>query len=287
MDNICYLNGKLLSQAEAKVSAADGGLLYADGLFETIRLYGSSPYLLEQHLQRLKAGAKYLGIPLDSLEELSAAVEQVIEANSVSEGSLRITLTGGRNRSALWPRPEQEKPTLLITVKKTVPYAGHIYQNGYRAVLVSFPRNEFSPLVKLKSLDFTEYMLGKREALQNNCDEGIFLNTKGELTEGATSNLFIFDGKTLQTPAIDCGLLPGITRAETLRLARDKLGIPVDERVLYRKDLEQAEEAFLTASIMEIMPLVEVNGQKISAGVPGSFTRSILELYREQITGCS
>jgi branched-chain amino acid aminotransferase len=283
-DHLCYLNGQLLSHTEAKVSVADGGLLYGDGLFETMRIYAGRPYLLKQHLQRLKTGAAYLEIPLEDTGKINTAVEQVIEANAVTEGSLRLTLTGGGRRVVLWPRTPQIKPTLLITVKKTVPYPEHLYHSGYRAVLVSFPRNESSPLAKIKSLNFTEYMLGKREALRNDCDEGIFLNTKGELTEGTTSNLFIYDGKTLMTPEADCGLLPGISRAETLRLAREKLAVPVAEKILYRKDLEQAVEAFLTASIIELMPLIGVNGKNIGAGVPGPLTTALLSVYRQQTT---
>lgn len=281
-DQICYLNGMLLPLSEAVVSADDGGLLYGDGLFETMRIYAARPLLLERHLQRLQEGAAFLNIPLPGLWELTAAVKQVIRANAVQEGSLRLTLTGGKGRRALWPRPQKEKPTLLITVRNTIPYPDHLYRRGCKAVLVGFPRNEASPLVKIKSLNFMENMLGKREAARQGSDEGLFLNTRGELTEGTTSNLFLFDGKTLLTPAIRCGLLPGITRGAVLRLAQEKMGIPAEERVLRSEDFEQAEETFLTASIMEIMPLVEVDGQKIGTGTPGSLSRSLLAEYRRR-----
>ncbi len=281
-EEICYLNGKLLPLSQAAVPAADGGLLYGDGLFETMRLYAGRAFLLERHLQRLQEGAAFLDIPLPGLSELTAAVEQVTSANCVQEGSLRLTLTGGAGRRALWPRDHKVEPTLLITVRDTVAYPEHLYHRGCRAVLVGFPRNEASPLVNFKSLNFLENMLGKREAASKGCDEGLFLNTRGELAEGAASNLFLFDGETLRTPPTRCGLLPGITRSAVLRLARETMGIPVEERVLYREDLAQAKEALLTASIMEIMPLVEVEGQKIGAGVPGPFFRSLLAEYRKQ-----
>jgi branched-subunit amino acid aminotransferase/4-amino-4-deoxychorismate lyase len=277
---ICFLNGALLPLSEAAVSVDDGGLLYGDGLFETIRIYAARPFLPDLHWPRLLEGADFLEIPAPDLRELNAAVKQVIRANAVNEGVLRLTLTGGAGRRALWPRPAAVQPTLLITVRDIVPYPDHRYSQGSRAVLAGFPRNEHSPLVKIKSLNFMENMLGKREAFRRGCDECLFVNTRGQLTEGATSNLFLFNGKRLLTPAIRCGLLPGITRGVVLKLAREQLGLAVEESVLYRADLEQAEEAFLTASIMEIMPLVEVDGQKIGAGLPGPLSRSLLAEYR-------
>jgi len=279
-DQLCYLNGVLLPLSRVSVSAGDGGLLYGDGLFETIRIYNARPFLLEQHLQRLQESATFLQIPLPGRKELSDAVEQVIRANSVAEGSLRLTVTGGSGRHALWPRLPEGEPTLLITTRETVPYQENLYRRGCRAMLVGFPRHEASPLVKMKSLNFMENMLGKREAVQKGCDEGLFLNTRGELTEGATSNLFLLTGRKLRTPAICCGLLPGITRSAVIQLARETLGLVVEEQVIKCTDLEQAEEAFLTSSIMELMPLVELEGQKIGTGKPGPLSHSLLAEYR-------
>ncbi|HSW35334.1 MAG TPA: aminotransferase class IV [Candidatus Limnocylindrales bacterium] len=281
-DLVCSLNGVLLPFSEAALSVDDGGLLYGDGLFETLRIYGNRPFSLAQHLQRLETGAAFLEIPLPDRRELISAVEQVIRANNVQEGSMRITLTGGRGRNLLWPRLSEQGGTILITIRHSVPYPDHLYSRGSRAVLVSFPRNEASPLTKIKSLNFLENILGKREAVQQGVDEGIFINTKGELCEGTTSNIFLYDGKTLMTPLISCGILPGITRSAVLQLTRETTGIPVEERVLYPEDLEKAEEVFLTASIMEIMPLVEVEGKKISNGVPGPLSKMLLMNYRRQ-----
>lgn len=277
---ICYFNGKLLPLSEAAVSADDGGLLYGDGIFETMRIYKTRPFQLEAHLKRLQEGAVYLDLPFPGINDLQTAIGDVIRANAVEEGSLRLSLTGGKCRRSLWPRPQQQEPTVLITVRDGIPYPEHLYKQGCNAVTVSFPRNEASPLVRIKSLNYMENMLGKREALQQDCSEGIFLNTKGEITEGTISNLILFNGKTLLTPAASCGLLPGITRSTVLSMVRESLGIPAEERVLYQKDLMQAEEAFLTASIMEIMPLVKVDGQKIGTGKPGVVFKKLQKEYR-------
>jgi len=280
---ICFLNGNLLPLSEAKVAADDGGLLYGDGIFETMRIYRGRPFQLKEHLQRLQEGAAFLALPAPDLSALHSSVERVIAANDLAEGSMRLSLTGGINRRSLWPRSLNTEATILITARETTAYPEQLYLQGSRAVVVSFPRNEASPLVRIKSLNYLENMLGKKEALQQGCQEGIFLNTRGELTEGTTSNLFLFDGETLLTPPVSCGLLPGITRNTVLDLARKTLGLPVKEAVLYRKDLELAGEAFLTASIMEIMPLVSVNDKNIADGNPGPVSLALLAEYRQLI----
>lgn len=278
---ICSLNGNLLPLSEAKVAADDGGLLYGDGIFETMRVYRGQAYQLKEHLQRLQKSAAFLALPAPDLGDLHSFVEEVIAANNLAVGSMRLSLTSGINRRSLWPRPLNTEVTILITVRETTAYPEQLYLQGSRAVVVSFPRNEASPLVKIKSLNYLENMLGKKEALQQDCLEGLFLNTRGELTEGTTSNLFLFDGETLLTPSVHCGLLPGITRSIVLELARKTLGLPVKEAVLYRKDFEQATEVFLTASIMEIMPLVAVDDNNIADGNPGPLTRKLLAEYRK------
>ncbi len=278
---ICFLNSNLLPLAEAKVAADDGGLLYGDGIFETMRVYRGRVFQLKEHLQRLQEGAALLALPTPDLSELNTSVEKVIDANNLAEGSMRLSLTGGKHRRSLWPRPQKTEATILITVGKTTAYPEQLYLRGSRAVVISFPRNEASPLVRIKSLNYLENVLGKREALKQECQEGLFLNTRGELTEGTTSNLFLFDGVTLLTPSVQCGLLPGITRSTVLELARKSLGLPVKETVLYRKDFEHAAEVFLTASIMEIMPLVEVDGKNIADGNPGPLSQALLAEYRK------
>lgn len=278
---ICSLKGNLLPLAEAKVAADDGGLLYGDGIFETMRVYRGRVFLLEEHLQRLQEGAAFLSLSTPDLGVLHASVEKVIVANNLTEGSMRLTLTGGNSRRALWPRPLNPEATILITVRESTVYPEQLYLQGCRAVMVSFPRNEASPLVRIKSLNYLENMLGKKEALQQDCLEGLFLNTRGELTEGTTSNLFLFDGKTLLTPPVQCGLLPGITRATVIELACKKMGIPVQEKLLYKGDFKRAAEAFLTASIMEVMPLVAVDGDNIADGKPGPVSKALLAEYRK------
>ncbi len=281
MENqICYFNGSLIPIEDIKLSITDRGFLYGDGIFETIRIYNKIPFCFEQHLHRLKVGAKHLALPLPDSKTITQTVHSLIKSNSISNGTLRITVTGGDTDQTLWPRSPLVKSTILITAKKTIPYKEKHYEQGYKAITISFPRNELSPLAGIKSLNYLENILGRREATEANCQEGLFLNTKGELTEGTISNLFIYDGNTLLTPPVNSGILPGITRNTVIDLVKTNLRLPMVEKNLYPEDLFNCKEAFLTASIMEIMPLVEIDGKIIGNGSPGEITLILLSRYQ-------
>lgn len=276
----CYFNGKTINYDEVVFSPHDRGFLFGDGIFETVRIYNRNPFRMEEHIDRLYTGAAVLGLVLPEQVVISRAVDELIKLNDLNNGSLRISVTGGDTHSALWPRTFSANPTILITVRETIPYKKELYEQGYKAITISFPLNELSPLAGIKSLNYLENILGRREATEANCHEGLFLNTKGELAEGTISNLFIYDGNTLLTPPVNCGILPGITRNSVIELAKSDLRLPVVEKTLYPKDLFKCKEAFLTASIMEIMPLVEVDGKIIGNGSPGEITLSLLSSYR-------
>ncbi len=215
------------------------------------------------------------------MHEISA---QLIKKNAVSTGSLRLTLTRGAGRTGLWSADRPMEPTLLITVSRTLPYRSEQYASGFRAAWVSFPRNERSPLTGFKTLNYLENVLGKREAVRQGCQEGLFVNTRGEVAEGATSNLFILLDNKLITPPPASGLLPGVTRQEVMSIAEED-GIEVYERAITPKEVYHAAEAFLTASLLEIMPVTHVQGIPIGKGRPGAVTARIRVLYRKRVQG--
>lgn len=280
MERFCYLNGKLLPLAEALLPLSDRGIIYGDGLFETVRIYRGAPFLLAEHFFRLQGGAHRLELKLElKEEELLAAAGRLIAANGVREGVLRLILTRGLQAAGgLWPA-ETGRATLLMTAAEGIPYCEEQYRRGLHGTVVSFPRNELSPLVKLKTLNFLENILGRREAAAGGYDEGLFVNSRGELTEGTTCNLFMVSRGVFHTPPVSCGLLPGITREVVFKLAAGK-GITVLESAFNSTALLHADEAFLTASLIEIMPLVSLEGRPIGSGRPGPLTRSLLESYR-------
>jgi len=277
-----YLNGNLYPSHREAVLPQNRGLLYGDGLFETIRVYRGKPFLLDLHLERMLQGAEILELNMRTeKKELEDAVMQVIKANNLTGGWLRITLTRGTGAKGLWPsnNPEMEATT-MITAGHGAPYSQEQYRQGFRAALVSFPRNENSPVVKLKSLNFLENILGRREAQKKGANEGLFVNQKGNLTEGTVSNLFATCGSKLFTPPPEDGLLAGITRNLVIELAKNQ-GLEVIEESFTPYFLLRSDEAFLTNSLVEIISLVEVDDIPIGNGKPGELSLKLHHSYQD------
>jgi branched-subunit amino acid aminotransferase/4-amino-4-deoxychorismate lyase len=203
-------------------------------------------------------------------------------------GSLRLTVTRGAmpaGARGVLPPPGLQ-PTVMITARPGEPYPPELYRHGQRAVTVSFSRNHRSPLVRLKSLNCLELILGRREAAAAGADEGIFCNLKGELAEGTASNLFLVcGGDRIITPPVESGLLPGIARSVVIALGRS-LGLTVCEQVITRQDFGRAQEAFLTNSLLEVMPLVSCDGIPFGSGSPGAITLKLLQAYRDHVQRC-
>ncbi len=276
METKCYLQGEYINLSEAKIPVSDRGFLYGDGLFETIKVYEGRPFFLEQHLDRLMKGTAVLGINLGKKpEEFKAAlggiIEETIRINKLKDGFIRLSLSRGSGRRGLLPQ-ECRSPLLLVVPYVSVPYNDEDYEKGYRTVIVQCTRrNTSSPLSRLKSLNYLDNILGKIETDQKGADEGIFLNERGNLSGGTVSNIFIVKGKNIFTPTVHCAILNGITRQIVIKLAK-KNNIEIIEKPLPPTELMEAEEAFLTNSLMEIMPLVSVEGKSLGNGKPGPYT---------------
>jgi branched-chain amino acid aminotransferase len=298
---LTWVNGSLIPPGEPCLAAGERGFLYGDGLFETILLYGGRPFAWERHAARLADGCRVLGIPYPE-REIAAGLEAVLEAlngsrtpdaggtgagrASASEtGSLRLAVTRGANPAgarAVLPQPGMQ-PTVVITARPGEPYPAGAYRSGQRAVTVSWPRNHLSPIVRLKTLNYLENILGRQEAAAAGADEGIFFNLKGELAEGTASNVFlVFEDGRIATPPAESGLLPGIARSMALALGGG-LGLVVGEQAITRREFDRAREAFLTNSLLGIMPLVSCDGRPFGSGAPGEITLRLLEAYRRHL----
>ena len=270
-----YLDGSYLPAAEARLAAADAGLLYSRGLFETFRARRGAVYRLEDHLGRLRSGARLLGIvPPDALTGLAEIVRELARRCGIDDARVRLTLTAG---------PEGGQPSLLIQVRAAMDYPESLYQRGVSAVVAAVRRNERSPLSRVKSLNYLDNILAREWAQATGADAAILLNTRGLLTEASTSNLFVIREGELLTPPVEDGALPGVTRGAVLELARDA-GIAVREKSLTLGDLRMADEAFLTNAVMGVMPLVSVDGARVGDGRPGPLTARIRGLYEAATT---
>lgn len=270
MPGIAWVNGEIGDLNRPRFGVRERGFLYGDGVFETLRLRDGLPQDWKEHRQRLCQGCSALKIPCP-WDDVEAGVAEVTAR--IGNGVLRVTVTRGESPRGLLPHPDS-RPTVVVVGQDEEPYPRDIYERGMHACLVSFPRNHLSPLVRLKSLNCLENILGRLEAAAAGSHEGIFCNYLGEVAEGTTSNVFIVLEGRIVTPSPASGLLPGITRAKVMSLARE-LGIPVVEGSVLPEDLLGAEEAFLTNSLMGIMPLVSVDGRRVGTGRPGPVTASL------------
>ncbi len=280
MSEIVYLNGSLMPRSQASISVMDYGFLYGFGLFETMRAYGGQVFRLDSHLSRLARSAEILGLPLRA-QELKGAVRDTIQANKLSEARIRITISIGEG--GMVPDPSTcNKPTVLILVGHYQPYPEQVYQKGFRAVVSSIRRNSQSPLSRLKSANYLESILAKQEARAAGVEEALCLNEKGLLAEASMSNIFLVTDGALRTPGQDSGILPGITRETILELA-SQLGINTLEQDIRLDELFHAQEAFLTNSLIEVMPLIEIEGKPVGSGRPGSVTRRLIADYKRMV----
>ncbi|WP_371371586.1 aminotransferase class IV [Sporomusa aerivorans] len=273
-----YFNGRIVSSDECVVSPLDHGFLYGHGLFETMRAYGGRIFRLEDHLGRLEDSAGTLNWPvLPAREELSKAIDKVLQINNLPEASVRLTLSRGIGAS----RPDAAscgQPTVAV-------YASLLPQPlppaGWSSATVKLRRNLSSPLVSIKSANYLDNMLARAEARQLGAHEAIMLNTNGSVAEGSMSNIFLVAAGRLITPHEMSGILPGITRRVVIELAHSA-DIPVEEREVEVEELAGADEIFLTSSIMEVIPVTVLDGRPVGAQpVPGAVTLRLARLYRE------
>jgi branched-chain amino acid aminotransferase len=270
-----WLNGALADGEAACVSPADHGLLVGDGVFETLRCYAGAPFALDDHLGRLEAGAKALGLvppPRPSLEE---ATRSVIEANRLADARMRITLTSGPGPPGLLRGDAQ--PTLLVSAQPLTSWPPTA-----TAVVSRWSRDQDSPLTGVKTIALVESVMALTEARDAGAAEGILLNRRGNLCEATTANVFVVRGGRVETPSLASGCLAGITRDRVLGLCA-ALGLGGEETEIPGAALREADELFLTSSTREVQPLVELDARPVRTGEPGETTRRLAEAYREMV----
>jgi len=280
MSDIVYLNGSLIPRSQARISALDYGFLYGFGLFETMRAYEGRVFRLDRHLNRLARSAEVLGLPLPATD-LRSAVMATIQANQLGDARVRIAVSIGEG--GIVPDPSTcDQPTVLILAGHYQPYPEQVYEKGFKAIVSSIHRNSQSPLSRLKSANYLESMLARQEARAAGVDEALCLNEKGLLAEASMSNVFLVTNGTIRTPGPGSGILPGITREAILELA-PSLAISTLEDDVRRDELFQAQEAFLTNSLIEVMPLTEIDGKPVGSGRPGPLTRRLAAAYKRLV----
>ena len=278
-----YLDGKFVDEADAKVSVFDHGLLYGDGVFEGIRLYGGNIFRLEEHLERLEYSAKaiLLTLPL-SREQLSWATCETCRQNGLTDAYIRLVVTRGVGDLGLapWLCP---KPSMFIIASKITLYPQEHYDNGL--AIVTVPTRRIGPAAlppTIKSLNYMNNILGKIEAKQFGALEAIMLNDQGYVAECTADNVFIVHKGEIITPSASQGALRGITRSTVIDIAKE-LKVPLRETDMTRYDVWCADECFLTGSGAEVIPVVKLDGRVIGSGKPGPITQQVLASFRRRV----
>jgi branched-chain amino acid aminotransferase len=279
------VNGLIVDQEHARVSVFDHGFLYGEGVYETLRTYNGQPFLFDRHMRRLRNSAGMLALPIPiSDAEIATRFLDTMQAGGFvggpgKEAYIRLMVTRGVGELSYDPAACPQ-PSIVVIVKLQVDPPAEVFEHGVAVAIVSTVRNHpgtVNPLIKSNNL--LNNALAMQEALRRGAYEGIMRNYRGELAEGTTSNLFIVKNGAALTPPLDAGLLPGITREFLFEIGAEQR-IEVREAVLLDEDLFAADEAFLTATTRDLVPIVRVNDRPIGTGRPGPVTVTLLQAFR-------
>jgi branched-chain amino acid aminotransferase len=283
MDLLIWIDGKLVSKADAKVSVYDHGLLYGDGVFEGIRQYNGRIFEKEGHIKRLFESALGIRLPMPlTPEQVGAALEETVAANKFRDCYIRLVVTRGVGYLGVSPK-NCTTPVTIVIADKIQLYPEEMYKTGMSIITASVTRNHpnaISP--RIKSLNYLNNVQAKWEALDAGVPEAMMLNHLGYVCECTGDNIFIVKDGALLTPPPEAGILLGVTRAVVMDLAR-AAGVPVYERNLTRHDVYVADECFLTGTAAEIVPVTKVDCRAIGTGKPGPLTARLLEAFHKKV----
>ncbi|HEU5304911.1 MAG TPA: branched-chain-amino-acid transaminase [Gemmatimonadales bacterium] len=270
-----WLDGKWHERGTATVSVYDHGLLYGDGVFEGIRVYGGKIFRLESHLDRLYDSAKaiWLTIPMPK-EEMAAVTKEAVRRSGIQEAYIRHVVSRGVGDLGLDPR-KCPKPSIIIIVDTIKLWPEQVYEVGLTVITAGTPiphRESLSP--RVKSLNYLAHILAKVEGIHAGADEVLMLDSSGHVAEGSGQNVFVVKDGRLLTPPVYSGILKGVTRDVVIELA-GQAGYEVEQTILNRYDLYTADEAFFTGTASEIVGIRQLDGRVIGTGKAGPITRDL------------
>lgn len=277
---LAYVNGRITPLDEAVISINDRGMQFADSVYEALRVYGGKPFHLEDHLVRLERSLCGLRMgatrPELGLEDIIA---RLVEESGIAEGFVYIQITRGTAPRAL-PFPDPDvPPNVIVTIKHIHTMSDEEKDRGVTAVTVvdtRWKRNDLKTTCRLSNV------LVRQEAKERGAKEALFVDGEGRILEGTATNVYFVRDGCLITPPLSEGILPGVTRKVILDLAR-QVEVPLCEDYVTVGELDRVEEAFLSATTIEIGPLVRIDDVVIGEGKPGPVTGKLRQAFRELI----
>lgn len=278
------IDGQLYGRDAARVSVFDHGFLFGEGVYEVLRTYQQRPFLYPEHVRRLHASAARIALasPLDDAALLARIRETVDAAHLDGEAYVRILLTRGVGEIVYDPAV-CPTPTVVIIVKPHVEPPPDALRDGVTLALTSVVRNHPGSVdPAIKSNNLLNNALAMQEAYREGAFEALMRNHRGEICECSQSNIFFVRDGVVLTPPVDAGLLVGVTRGFVLELA-GQARLSAEERVLHDADLATMDEAFLTSTTRDIVPVVRVGQQPIGNGAPGPVTQRLMQAFRDAV----
>lgn len=285
MRGVVAIDGKVSSPEEAFVPVLDRGFLYGDSVYEVIRTYDGEPFALREHLERLFRSAELVELELDiTLEELQREVHYVLGIAGEGDWYLRLVITRGGGPIGLDPALA-DVPRRVLIVLPVPEIPDELRNAGVAVVMIPTTRdNPGASPAGAKTGNYLTNIMALRRARREGAFEALMIDPEGRVSEGTTSNVFVWTRGALYTPPLAVGILDGITRSKVLSLCRDN-DITIREDSLRPLDLLSAEEMFLTGTVKEVLPITRLNGHPVGDGLPGPVTQKVGQLYRALTKG--
>jgi branched-chain amino acid aminotransferase len=274
------INGEILEEGKAFVSIFDHGFLFGDSIYEVVRTEGGKLFFLDRHLARLHRSADQIVLELPCEDEtIIGEIRRTVEAGGHDESYIRLMMSRGSGPLNIHP-VGCDDPLMIIIVMKYEPFPAKYYAEGAKIHVASIKRNPRSATnPDIKSGNYLNNVLAIMEARKHDALEAVMLNLDDELTECTTSNLFLVHGEKVRTPALESGLLQGITREILLDIGPGN-GFNISEARLTRSDLDGADEVFLSSTLKNVMPVTRIDERVVGGGKPGRVTMELAEVFR-------
>lgn len=266
-----FINGSYVSETDAKISVLDLSILRGFGVFDYLRTYSGKPFHLLEHLLRLQYSAQQLGLELPyRLEKISEIINEVLRLNQLAEASIKIIATGGVSPDQFTP---QQPSTLIVFAYPLASYPPEFFTKGINVVTTRLMRS----MPSCKTTQYIPGIIALQQGRSSNAKEALYVNAKGEILEATTSNFFgVKEGKLYTCMSEE--VLAGITREVVLKIAKDQF--PICFEPIAIAEIDQLDEAFITASNKEVMPVVAIDTTPIGNGKVGPITTQVMSLFR-------